>query len=675
MACQQKLSTTTAGYYGKGQSFTLLDNESKLNHMIGRMYKEINNEYATESIIKEIRTCITYIKNMMLTKEEIKKLDVNIEQIQNIYDQYCSELKNERLMDYDDQMIYAHNILNKVPEVLEHFQDKYRYICVDESQDTSKIQHAIIRKLAQKHGNIFMVGDEDQSIYGFRAAYPEALMNFSKDYPNAKIMMLETNYRSTKEIVAVSNAFVSNNRFRYKKSIMPVRGSGFPIQVIDVDNRLTQYKYLYTVAQTCEKETAILFRNNDSAIPLIDMFERSGIPYNCRQFDATFFSNPIVVDITDIINFAYNPHDANIFMRIYYKLDSYLDKKSVIDACEQSKRTGKSILEELIKMPTLNSWHKSKVANLLTLFSTIKRINGKKALQIIWTSVGYGNYAISKKLDTSKFDILCMIGENEESPRNLLRRIGELQEIVQNHTNNNASKLILSTIHSSKGLEYDRVFLLDIYDGLLPLKAIQDATAPDEIKQHEEDRRLYYVGMTRAKNELYLLRCRNVESAFTNEIIRYLPKENAGKNIDVPISKQSLIDSTYTHSEKGKGSIIAQCGNSVLVEYENNKELQLMTTSQLSEQGFLNIKRESVNRPVNKVIYEKPKETEIKPDDKTMLLLAEFVPGKSVIHTKFGEGVITNKQNNYIDIRFHGINQDKKFDLIMMIQKGYIKLL
>lgn len=136
-----------------------------------------------------------------------------------------------------------------------------------------------------------MVGDEDQSIYGFRAAYPDALMSFSNDYPNANVLLIEHNYRSTNEIVAVANMFVSRNRFRYKKAIVPTRGNGLPIQVIDAVDRAAQYKYLFTVARTCETETAVLFRNNDSALPLIDMLERNGVPYKCRQFDGVFFSH------------------------------------------------------------------------------------------------------------------------------------------------------------------------------------------------------------------------------------------------------------------------------------------------------------------------------------------------------------------------------------------------
>lgn len=672
------LSAKIIDYYsrnhGKRQPFQLLDNDGELARMIGQIYQKISNEYATESTIKDIRTGITYIKNMMLTKEEIDALDVGVPQMPEIYNQYCAELKRRGLMDYDDQMSYALTILNSFPAVLEHFQEKYRYICVDESQDTSKIQHAIIRLLAQKYGNIFMVGDEDQSIYGFRAAYPDALMNFSNDYPNAKVLLIEHNYRSTNEIVAVANTFVSRNRFRYKKAIVPTRGNGLPIQVIDVVDRAAQYKYLFTAARTCETETAVLFRNNDSALPLIDMLERNGTPYNCRQFDGVFFSHRIVVDITDIINFAYDPHDAEAFMRVYYKFGSPLTKKAATYACEQSKRTGKPILEELIKYPELSSYAKEGVINLLTLLPMITEGNGTKAVQLIWNTAGYGQYVLSNKLDAGKFVTLCMLGENEPSPRDLLRRLNELRDIIQNHTNSSSAKFILSTIHSSKGLEYERVFLLDIFDGILPSKAVPDASSQDDIKQYEEDRRLYYVGMTRAKNELYLFNCRNTDSAFTSEVLRSLPREVIDADSVMSIFKQGLCDRTYTHKDEGKGTVIAQCGFSVLVEYENNK-LQLLTVPRLFEQRDTTVTYEAApkSKPTKSQERMEKKEKSLSAKEKENLL-SKVTAGGIIKHNKFGKGVITKNDGTYVTVRFDGATGEKKFDLIMAVQNGLMQI-
>ena len=159
----------------RGPAFALQENAGELAALVGRIYQALNGDYPTDSTIREVRTAITYCKNMMLSADEIAAQDFGLPRFSELYTHYCAALREARQMDYDDQMAYALAILRKQPEILAEFQARYPYLCVDESQDTSRVQHAIIELLAKKTGNLFMVGDEDQSIYGFRAAYPEAL--------------------------------------------------------------------------------------------------------------------------------------------------------------------------------------------------------------------------------------------------------------------------------------------------------------------------------------------------------------------------------------------------------------------------------------------------------------------------------------------------------------------
>ena len=217
---------------GKGPAFRLLEDEGELTRIRRQIYQDLNGENPDESTIKEVGTYITYIKNMMLSQSEIAKLNCNVKKLAEIYNRYCGTLKQMKRMDYDDQMVYAHKILTSRPEILKVLQERYPFICVDESQDTSKIQHEIIRIIAGDKGNLFMVGDEDQSIYGFRAAYPDALMKFESTYPNARVLLMENNYRSTEEIVSAANCFVARNRFRREKTMLATQGSGFPVQMI-----------------------------------------------------------------------------------------------------------------------------------------------------------------------------------------------------------------------------------------------------------------------------------------------------------------------------------------------------------------------------------------------------------------------------------------------------------
>lgn len=650
--------------HGKGQSFQIVENHVA-NGIVRRLYQKVNQEYSTDSIVKDIRTGITYIKNMMLPMEEIETLDIGVPNMLQIYQQYCSELKQQRLMDYDDQMSYALTILKSDPAVLDYFQEKFRYICVDESQDTSKIQHAIIKLLAQKYSNIFMVGDEDQSIYGFRAAYPEALMSFSADFPDAKILFMEQNYRSTDEIIAAANAFVSRNRFRHPKTMQATHGCGRPIQLISTANRMAQYQYLFAVAQNCEGETAVLYRNNDSALPLIDMLERNGISYNCKNFDDTFFSHKVINDITDIIHFAYNQHDADTFMRIYYKFDSPIAKKAAEYACEQSRKSGKPILEELIRYPELGTYAKDAVIDLFTTFPEIPGDKAEAAIMRIRHGLRYESYVKDKKFDVGKLDILGMLGRNESSLQGLLRRLSELKSIISNHNNSSDTKFLLSTVHSSKGLEYDRVYLLDIFDGTLPSKIYSEAKSTDEIRQYEEDRRLYYVAMTRAKNELHIFSCVDSRSSFTSEVLTSMPQEIIDEDDVFVAFKHNLCGKTYTDKALGKGRIIAQCGETVLVEYENQK-LERLSLAQMFERRDTTIQ------------YAAPS-TKLKPHNfatsaaKAKPITGNIKVGKIVEHTVFGSGTIVEITNDIASIRFNKAGK-KRLALSACLENGLLIL-
>ena len=178
-----------------------------LGALLGELYRAQTGEFAAESTVKALMTAVTYAKNQMLTGEELAQVQVEGVEFSKIFRDYEQALRQSRRMDYDDQMVYALRILRQHPRILEEFQGRFRYFCVDEAQDTSRIQHRIIRMLAGQSQNLFLVGDEDQSIYGFRAADPSALVRFPEDWPGARVLRLEQNYRSTREIVAAADRF------------------------------------------------------------------------------------------------------------------------------------------------------------------------------------------------------------------------------------------------------------------------------------------------------------------------------------------------------------------------------------------------------------------------------------------------------------------------------------
>lgn len=669
------LSAKIIDYYsrnhGRREPFQLLSDEGAVSRLLTQVYQRVTGEFSTPSTVKDLRTAITYIKNMMLTSDEINDLDVGIQKLPEIYEEYCAQLREKGLMDYDDQMKYALGILEKFPAVLDYFQDQYRYLCVDESQDTSRIQHAIIRLLAQKYGNLFMVGDEDQSIYGFRAAYPQALMNFSQEHPGAKVLLIEQNYRSTSEIVSVANAFVSRNRFRHPKTMVPTRGSGEPIQVIDAVDREAQYKYLFEVAKTCRSETAVLFRNNDSALPLIDLLDRQGIPYQCRQFDGAFFTHRVVSDITDIIHLAYDPADREAFLRIYYKFGSPLPKKAAQYACEQSLISGRTILEEMMDYPELNGYAREGVSDLMTLLPKLVECTGAEAIRRIKAS-GYGYYVDTSKLDAGKFDTLILLGKGQASPRDLLNRLAQLQQIIQSHGTSSAP-FILSTIHSSKGLEYDQVYLLDVFDGILPAKAFPDRNSEEEVREYEEARRLYYVAMTRAKNQLHLFSCGTNESSFTREARQALPVEVHKEESIFSVLENSFVGKSYAHRENGTGKVIAQCGLNLLIEYPKG-ELDLQSLSELHRQRKVVTAKKVISKP-------KPERKTSRKTNQSVtasamdpeLLAARLTPGSTATHIKYGEGSIQHNDGTTVSIQFKGSGQVRKFLIQTLADHGLIQ--
>lgn len=487
------------------------------------------SEYPTESDVKNARTLITYCKNMMLTDEEIEEIG-NQEGISllDIYKQYNEYLKKNKLMDYDDQMIWAYKLLRTSPELLQYYKNKYRYICVDEAQDTSKIQHTIIGLLAGQNGNLFMVGDEDQSIYGFRAAYPEALLNFEKDHPKAQVLVMDQNYRSNANIVAAADGFIQHNKDRHEKHMVPTRKADSNINYIELSGRHGQYMYLQKVAASCTGETAVLYRDNESALPLIDMLDRQRIPYRIKNIDMAFFTHRVVTDITNIMKFALNPMDTEIFMRIYFKCQTFLKKNQAEELCRISSERNIPVLDAIGYTSSLNGMVMGKCRFLQTHLKNMLKEDPAKVLYRIEKPLGYGEYLERNNIDDNKLFILKMIANKELSIMSFLGRLDYLQDMLKNNNPNYNCPFILSTIHSSKGLEYDRVYLMDICDGVFPNKVVysSNSASPQEKKESEEERRLFYVGMTRAKNDLNIFKLSDAPSSFVRELLGLAKEEN-----------------------------------------------------------------------------------------------------------------------------------------------------
>lgn len=539
-------------YYGRriGKTpFELVKDEKATTGMLIKICQDHGMGYPTESDLKNVRTLITYIKNMMLNEEELQKLEEESDiRIAGIYREYCRQMREQKLMDYDDQMLYAYNILRKDPGVLAYFQNRYPYICVDEAQDTSKIQHAIIALLAAGTGNLFMVGDEDQSIYGFRAAYPEALLSFEKKHSGAKVLLMEENFRSNAKIVEAADKFIQKNTLRHEKHMRAAREAGADIREISLKSRKAQYVYLMKAAQECTTgmagmsgseehrgradasvtETAVLYRDNECAIPLIDLLERKNIPYRMRNADLSFFTHRTVLDVQNIIRFAMDPKDTELFMQIYYRLKLFFNKKDALRYAQISQEKDMEVLDAALKYGNLEKYQEDNIRNLKRQMVRILNMPGDEAVNQILTYMGYQDYLKKMGMNANKLETVKLIGSRAESPEKLLKRLEELRMIIQEKVSDKDCPFILSTMHASKGLEYDTVYLLDVMDGILPEKVLANprTASKEELETYEEERRLFYVGVTRAKNQLNVFTT-NKPSKFCSEL---LGKRNLREN-------------------------------------------------------------------------------------------------------------------------------------------------
>ena len=573
--------------------FALLNDEKVIADTLAKIYQKTERTYATESDLQTVRTLITYIKNSMLTDSEIRELDKTADmKISAIYKEYNTWLREQKLMDYDDQMVYAYTMLQRFPELLSLYQDKFPYLCVDEAQDTSKIQHAIITLLASKTENLFMVGDEDQSIYGFRAAYPEALLSFEKNHPGAKVLLMEENFRSGAGIVKAADTFIQKNTLRHKKHMRATKDGEEVVKEIAVKTRDDQYRYLAAVAENCAAAradsvtgnvtadraggmldnmtadsvtgnvtevkaggrttgaahtVAVLYRDHECALPLIDLLERKEIPYRMRNAEISFFTHRTVLDVLNIMKLAMHPKDAETFLQVYYKINTYIRKEDALQIARISETQDISVWNAAVRYHGLSDYTMSSVQNTRMHMQQLLTERGDKAVKRILYYMGYQEYLDRCGLKADKIEILQILGSREDSMAGLLQRLRELQDILMQKETDYSCQFILSTIHASKGLEYDTVYLMDVTDGILPAQMLKnpEKASREERETYEEERRLFYVGATRAKSELYV---------FTTGKPHSFCKELLGKEWQVTLPYETKVELKKPDKVSGQGS-------------------------------------------------------------------------------------------------------------------------
>ncbi len=501
--------------YTKNLKYTLIEEEkNNLNKfaLLKNLYLQANKEYITEEKLESLINSIGYIKNMMLDVDSfLLASKVDIDSFKEIYINYENYKKKNNLIDFDDMLTLSYQILLENPSLLDKYRGKYDFIQVDEGQDTSKIQLEIIKLLASPKDNLFIVADDDQSIYGFRGAFPKGLLNFNKSYKDGKVFFMEENYRSSKNIVTVCNNFIKSNNLRYNKNIFTRNEFLEPINIIKVNTIVDQYDYLIKEIKDQDlSKICILYRNNLSSVGIVEMLERNNMPFYVKDTKQRFFNHWLVNDIFNFIRFSKDPYNIDLFESIYYKMKGYISKKQVLFAKGLSYNI--SVLDRILEFPEINGFYKRNLGDLKFDFKKLSSLSPSRAIDYIENQLEYGEYL---RENSSKFGYtfdgvktilyyLKLIAEKTKTFEELEKRLSYLKGLSSNYKHK-GSALTLSTVHSAKGLEFDRVYMIDLIDGDFPSSSSLEASLKGNLELFEEERRLFYVGMTRAKYHLSLL--------------------------------------------------------------------------------------------------------------------------------------------------------------------------
>lgn len=489
---------------------TLIEGNNEFNRILilKRVYYQKNYKKLSDEEINDFFSIYDYTKNKMYDFEGYLRKNHFISnrslmlKLYNLYDEI--KIQNN-FMDFNDLLILANEYISTDKKLLKALKNRYKFFQIDEGQDTSTLQFEIIRKIVFPENNVFIVADDDQSIYSFRGASPENLLNFKNIYPNSKIFFMDKNFRSTKNIIKISNKIIQGNKIRYEKSSKHTTEENSQIMLFKVKNSTIQARELVNkISEINPNETiGVLYRNNISSLYVAEMLKNNDIDFFVKENKFDFYSNRILNDVKNILLFSEDTIDLEVFKRIYFKLNAYI-KKDFITKLEY-KPYNQCVLESLLDLDELNDFYLNKFTSLRNDFKRLKRMKMEDKIDCILYELGYGDY-LDNFNDFSNlnynliFDLIKYLSKDLKTFDEFIEKLDNLKELLKN-ASSSKSNISISTIHSSKGLEYDNVFIIDLIDGEFPQKSILNSF--DE-KLLEEERRLFYVAMTRARKRLFL---------------------------------------------------------------------------------------------------------------------------------------------------------------------------
>ena len=456
--------------------------------------------------LQELAIEIGNVKNNCMDIEEYEPVKYTTEKFRKLYRTYEETKKKYRKIDFEDMLIQCRDLFMKRPDILKKWQEKFQYILVDEFQDVNQAQYDVVRMLAAPQDNLFVVGDDDQSVYGFRGAKPGIMKEFMKDYPKARQILLDVNYRSSGYIVKGALRVIGNNKIRFEKKIEAFRKPDETVHVQEVKDPVQEAEYvLERIREYREKgvsytEMAVLYRTNVDARAMSELMTEYQIPFVMKEHLNNIYEHFIALDMISYLRLSQGEYDRKYFLQIANRPNRYLTRESM--------KTGNVSYESLRRYYRDKDWMVDRIDQLDWDMKMICDKTPYAAIQYIRKRMGYDEflkeYAAYRKISSEDlFAVLEEIWQNSKGYGTIKEWFEHIESYgkmlkEQNKKNGEKEGVNLMTMHAAKGLEFDTVFVIEANEGSCPYKK---ATADEEI---EEERRLFYVAMTRAKRKLVI---------------------------------------------------------------------------------------------------------------------------------------------------------------------------
>ena len=494
----------------------ILSEEEKVGILKGLAQEHGFEQVQDADFIDDVAREIGIVKSDRIALDHYYSTSCPDEVFRAMYQGYASALKARRKLDFDDMLVDCYELFRRREDILNAWRRKFRYILVDEFQDISPVQYDIVRLLAAPQNNLFIVGDDDQSIYHFRGARPEIMLNFGKDYPACETVLLNINYRCSGNVLKSSLKVVENNKNRFPKELSTPNEDGAPIRIqifkTPRDQARHLVSYLKQRLQAGERieDTAILFRTNQEAENLVAALIEYQVPFTMKDRLPNLFSHWICRNLRTYMKMAQGEMSRSNLLEVMNRPNRYFSREAIAYAVTRDAGGGTRVdLDHLYDFYQDKDWLCERVAQMERDLKALSTMAPYAAINYIRHGIGYEEYlkeyAQFRRLNPE--DLLDVLDRLQESARGL-KSLSSWEAFIENYTRqlqeqakrqqSRKEGVILATLHAVKGLEYDKVFILNVNEESIPYKK---ALLPEAL---EEERRLFYVGMTRAKQELTL---------------------------------------------------------------------------------------------------------------------------------------------------------------------------